>query len=320
MRVLIWHVHGSWTTSFVQGAHTYLLPVVADRGPDGRGRATTWDWPSRAVELSPDELADAPIDVVVVQRDHELELCEKWLGGRRLGRDVPVVWLEHNAPQGRINDMRHPVADRHDVSAIVHVTPTNALFWDNGDKPVHVIEHGIVDPGERWTGEHAACGVVVNEPVRRGRVAGTDLLPRFGHVAPVRVFGMDVNRLTASLGDPNWLHVRENLVQDDMHGELARCRCYVHPYRWTSLGLSLVEAMHMGMPVVSLATTATPDAVPAGCGVVSNDVDILVDVVRHLCAEWEVAAEMGRAARAAALRRFGLARFLSDWNDVLEEL
>ena len=116
--------------------------------------------------------------------------------GARLGRDVPAVWLEHNAPQGRINHMRHPGADRHDVSAIVHVTPTNALFWDNGDKPVRVIEHGIVDPGERWTGEDAACGVVVNEPVRRGRVAGADLLPRFGHAAPVRVFGMAVNRLT----------------------------------------------------------------------------------------------------------------------------
>ena len=36
MRILIWHVHGSWTTSFVHGPHTYLLPVVPDRGPDGR--------------------------------------------------------------------------------------------------------------------------------------------------------------------------------------------------------------------------------------------------------------------------------------------
>ena len=41
MRVLLWHVHGSWTTSFVQGPHTYLVPVTADRGPDGLGRART---------------------------------------------------------------------------------------------------------------------------------------------------------------------------------------------------------------------------------------------------------------------------------------
>ena len=35
MRVLLWHVHGSWTTAFVRGRHEYLIPVTADRGPGG---------------------------------------------------------------------------------------------------------------------------------------------------------------------------------------------------------------------------------------------------------------------------------------------
>ena len=38
VRVLLWHVHGSWTTAFVQGGHDYLVPVLPDRGPDGVGR------------------------------------------------------------------------------------------------------------------------------------------------------------------------------------------------------------------------------------------------------------------------------------------
>jgi hypothetical protein len=33
-----------------------------------------------------------------------------------------------------------------------------------------------------------------------------------------------------------------------MHGELARRRVYIHPLRWTSLGLSLIEAMQLAMP------------------------------------------------------------------------
>ena len=32
MKILVWHVHGSWTTSFVQGGHEYLIPVVEGRG------------------------------------------------------------------------------------------------------------------------------------------------------------------------------------------------------------------------------------------------------------------------------------------------
>ena len=47
--------------------------------------------------------------------------------------------------------MRHPAADRDDV-VLVHVTHTNRLFWDSGSTRTEVIEHGIVDPGPRFTG------------------------------------------------------------------------------------------------------------------------------------------------------------------------
>ena len=79
MNVLIWHVHGAWTTSFVHGPHTYLLPVDPDRSADGLGRARTYDWPDQAVELDRAQLADHPVDVVVLQRPCELDgLAERW--------------------------------------------------------------------------------------------------------------------------------------------------------------------------------------------------------------------------------------------------
>src|SRR3954447_20542573 len=192
MRVLLWHVHGSWTTALVQGAHEYVVPVVEDRGPDGRGRAQTWEWPDSVVELTPDELADADFDVVLVQRPHELhELCERWTG-RRPGRDVPAIYVEHNAPQGRIAEMRHPAADRDDV-LVVHVTHFNDLFWDTGSTPTRVIEHGVVDPGYRYVGELERSAVVINEARRRWRVTGTDLLAKLGEQVPMDVFGMDAD-------------------------------------------------------------------------------------------------------------------------------
>ncbi len=252
MRILLWHVHGSWTTAFVQGRHVYLLPVVADRGPDGRGRAQTWVWPPSAVEVSEEEAAGMDPDVVILQRPEELHgLAERWLGGRRPGRDIPAVYLEHSSPQGRIADMRHPAADRPDL-VLVHVTHFNRLFWDGGITPTAVIEHGIVDPGYRYSGELARAAAVINEPQRRGRVTGTDLLPVFSQAIPLDLFGMGA----AALGG------MENPPQARLHEEMARRRVYPHPIRWTSLGLSLLEAMHLGMPVVALATTETAEAVP----------------------------------------------------------
>lgn len=314
MRILIWHVHGSWTTSFVQGPHTYLVPTTPDRGPDGLGRARTYPWPDRVEEVPAERLRDTAFDVVVLQRPHELAfLCEQWTA-RRPGRDVPAVYVEHNAPQGRVNEMRHPAADRSDVT-VVHVTHFNDLFWDTGTTRTRVIEHGIVDPGYRYTGELRRIGVVVNEPIRRARVTGTDLLRRFAAAGPLDVFGMQVTPLATE-----GYAVHDDWPQERMHAELARRRVYVHPMRWTSLGLSLLEAMHLGMPVVALATTEVVAAVPEHAGAVATNVDLLVDRCRRLLQEPDEARLAGKAAREAALARYGLPRFLADWDTLLEEV
>jgi Glycosyl transferases group 1 len=311
VNVLLWHVHGSWTTALVHGPHTYLLPVLPDRGPDGRGRAQTWEWPPNAVEVAPEEAAEAAVDVVILQRPHELAgLAEQWLGGRRPGADLPAIYVEHNAPQGRIAEMRHPAADRPDLT-VCHVTHFNALFWDCGSTPTRVIEHGIVDPGYRYTGDTARAAVVINEARRRARVTGTDLLDRFAaEGVPLDLFGMDA----AALGGI------EDVPQARLHDEMARRRVYLHPIRWTSLGLSLIEAMHLGMPVVALATTEAPEAVPPAAGVISTRVDALAAAARAFLADPARAREAGAAARTAALERYGLERFLADWDDLLEEV
>ncbi len=317
MRILLWHVHGSYTTALVQGPHTYLLPVTPGRGPDGRGRAQTWDWPASAVEVPAGRLGDADFDVVILQRPHEEELAAL-LTGRRPGRDVPAIYLEHDAQAGDVPLTRHPMAGRADLPGLhlVHVSHFNELFWDSGATPVTVIEHGVVDPGARWTGEIARAAVVVNEPLRRGRYVGTDLLPFFAEQAGLDVFGMQVADLPEKLGAPG-IRGYENLPQEQMHDALARRRVYLHPVRWTSLGLSLIEAMHLGMPVVAVAATEVADAVPPGAGVVSASRQVLRDAVRRLLADPAEAAELGRAAREAALARYGLKRFLADWNALL---
>ncbi|MFD7461056.1 MULTISPECIES: glycosyltransferase [unclassified Streptomyces] len=319
MNILLWHVHGSWTTAFVQGPHTYLVPVLPDRGPDGRGRARTFPWPASVREATPDELRDAEVDLVVLQRPHEIELAERWLGGRRPGRDVPAVYLEHNAPDGDIPNTRHPFADRDDLT-LVHVTHFNRLFWDNGGTRTEVVEHGVVDPGHRYTGRLARAAVVVNEPVRRGRHTGTDLLPALAEAAPLDVFGMRTEGLAAHLGLPEERCRSADLPQSELHAAMAERRLYLHPVRWTSLGLSLLEAMHLGMPVVALATTEAVEAVPPGAGVVSTRPRVLAEAARRYLAEPDAAAEDGARARQAALGRYGLKRFLNDWERVMTEV
>ncbi|WP_197320347.1 glycosyltransferase [Saccharomonospora sp. NB11] len=312
MELLVWHVHGSWTTAFVQGKHTYLLPTVDDRGPWGRGRCGR-PWPESAIEVTPDELRERTVDAVVLQRPEEIALTRRWLG-HEPGIDVPAVYVEHNTPREHAATSRHPLAARRDIP-LVHVTHYNELMWDNGVAPTVVIDHGIVDPGHRYTGELARAAVLINEPVRRGRVVGTDLLPAIAKAAPVDLYGIGVTDVAVAGVTPVG-----DLPSDELHDAMAARRVYVHTARWTSLGLSLLEAMHLGMPVVAVASTEAATAVPAEAGLVSTDVDDLASAVSTLCSDAELATRMGKSAREYALAHFGLPAFLSRWDALLDSL
>jgi hypothetical protein len=318
MRILLWHVHGSWTDAFVRGRHEYLLPVLPEGGPWGLGRAGR-NWPASVREVVLAELDADSIDAVVLQRPEEAGEVRRVLG-RRPGTDLPAVYVEHNTPKGDVPFTVHPLGEQREIP-IVHVTHFNELFWDSGRARTKVIEHGIADPGYLYTGEAPELGVVVNEPVRRGRVTGTDLLSRFATTAPLQVFGMGGDGLAEATGIPGpRLTVRGDLKTDELHRELARCRAYLHPLRWTSLGLALLEAMHLGMPVLALATTEASRAVPPEAGCISTDVEELRRCARLLVNDPEEARRRGKAAREAALERYGLERFLADWDEVLADL
>jgi glycosyltransferase involved in cell wall biosynthesis len=77
--------------------------------------------------------------------------------------------------------------------------------------------------------------------------------------------------------------------------------------------------MHLGMPVVGLATTEVVEAVPPDAGCVSNRIEVLQSSLRRLAEDPHEARCMGDNARAAALQRYGLRRFLRDWDAVLEQ-
>jgi hypothetical protein len=318
LRILVWHVHGSWLDAFVQGEHEYLLPVLPEGGAWGGGRAGR-NWPLSVREVPVAELARTDVDVVVLQRPEELELTTDWLR-RRPGRDVPAVYVEHNTPRGDVPDAVHPVAGRQDIW-LVHVTHFNELMWDSGTTPTTVIEHGVVDPGELYTGELSRAAVVINEPVRRWRVTGTDLLPRLAEGAELDVFGMGLDRLN------EMLHIGEHrlfaigdLPTKRLHEAMARRRVYLHPLRWTSLGLSLIEAMHLGMPVVAVATTEAVRAIPPEAGIVSTRIDDLSDALRELTNDLAMARQMGKYAREFAMTHYGLGTFLRRWDDLLLHL
>lgn len=316
MRILMWDVHGGYTDSLVAGTHDYLF---LRRDKSGRGGLARYgnSAPNNAYEVTADELHDQPPHLVLLQRLEEIELCAEHLG-RRPGRDLPAIFLEHNTPKTDVPLTRHPLAD--DASLlVVHVTHFNQLFWDCGRTRTRVIEHGVADPGLRYTGRLPRLAFVVNEPVRRWRVTGTDLLTNFADF-DVDAYGIDADLLPEAMRPAHQrVSFAGNLKPNQLYDAMAERRVYLHLNRWTSLGLSLIQAMLLGMPVVVLDATEASRAVPDAAGARSSDITELVTAARRLLADPTEAQRRGLIARHAALERYGLPRFLHDWDLAFKE-
>jgi hypothetical protein len=316
VRILMWDVHGGYTDSLVAGTHDYLF---LRRDKSGRGGLARYgnSAPNNAYEVTADELHDQPPHLVLLQRLEEIELCAEHLG-RRPGRDLPAIFLEHNTPKTDVPLTRHPLADAPSV-LVVHVTHFNQLFWDCGRTRTRVIEHGVADPGLRYTGRLPRLAFVVNEPVRRWRVTGTDLLTNFADF-DVDAYGIDADLLPEAMRPAHQrVSFAGNLKPNQLYEAMAERRVYLHLNRWTSLGLSLIQAMLLGMPVVVLDATEASRAVPDAAGARSSDITELVTAARRLLADPTEAQRRGLIARHAALERYGLPRFLHDWDLAFKE-
>jgi glycosyltransferase involved in cell wall biosynthesis len=308
LRVLTWHVHGSYLESLGAIGHEILVPVKPGR-PDGYGgRPGDATWPESIREIPAQDVASADVDVVLFQS------ARNWLEDQFAilsadQRRGPRVYVEHDPPREHPTDTRH-VVDDPDV-LLVHVTAFNDLMWDSNRTPTRVIEHGVaVPPDVRYSGELERGIVVVNNLDRRGRRLGADIFERVRAEIPLDLVGMGAERMG---GLPA-------LPRRDLAALVARYRFFFHPIRYTSFGMSVCEAMMVGTPVVALATTEMPTVVQNGVsGYADTSVERLVDAMRLLLADRAHARRVGEAGRAIALRRFRLERFARDWDAVLHE-
>jgi hypothetical protein len=306
LNVLIWHIHGSYLNALARVDHDWILPVKPGRPEGYGGRGATFDLPGNMREVPAEEVRHRDIDAVVLQTPKNLREDAAELLSREQRR-LPTLYLEHNVPRPDAVNTRHPFAD--EPGLLVHVTRFNRLMWDNGSRPTRVIEHSVaLDPGIAYEGTIARGISVVNGMQARPRIAGYDLFLQARSKVPLDAVGMGTEAF-GGLGD---------VPYRELHPLTARYRFLFSPMRYTSLPLAVVEAMSIGMPIVALATTALPDVIEDGVnGYISTEPDVLVERMRALIADPELAHALGQRARETARQRFGLDRFRADWDDAL---
>jgi glycosyltransferase involved in cell wall biosynthesis len=303
LKILTWHIHGSYLNTLARIDHDWYLPTKPGRPEGYGGRGPTFELPDYVREVPAEQVRDLKLDLVIYQTPKNyFEDQFEILSAEQ--RRLPKIYLEHNTPKPSAVDTCHPVDDP-DV-LLVHVTHYNSLMWDNGQTPTAVIEHSVaIDPSIRYSGHRKIGITMINGMQKRPRIAGYDIFVQARQRVPLDAVGMETRDL-GGLGD---------IPYRDLHRLIADYRFLFSPIRYTSLPLAVIEAMTIGMPVVALATTELPTVILHGeTGYVSCNVDELIERMLFLLADHEEACRLGRNARAVAHERFGLDRFIQDWN------
>ncbi len=304
LRILTWHIHGSYLFYLVQCPHDFYLPVMDGRPEGYAGRTPSYAWPDNVHEVLASQVRNQDFDCILFQsRQNYLVDQFEILSDEQ--RQLPRLYLEHDPPREHPTDTRHIVDDP--TMLMVDVTPFNNLMWNHGRTPTRVIEHGVLVPETAlYSGEIQRGLVIVNNLGRRGRRLGSDIFERARREIPLDLVGINA----AEFGGIESLPHRQLLEL------VGHYRFVFNPIRYTSLGLSICEAMMVGSPVIGLATTEMATAVKNGVsGYVDTNINRLIVHMRRLLDDTEEARRLGRGARQQALRRFNIRRFVADWND-----
>jgi len=160
LKILIWHIHGSYLNTLARVDHDWYLPVKPGRPEGYGGRGSTFDLPDYVREVPAGCVRDLDLDLVIYQTPKNyFEDQFEILGAKQ--RLLPKIYLEHNTPKPNAVETRHLIDDPNVL--LVHVTHYNQLMWDNGRTPTVVVEHSVaIDPAIRYRGYLERVITVVN--------------------------------------------------------------------------------------------------------------------------------------------------------------
>jgi glycosyltransferase involved in cell wall biosynthesis len=304
LRIFTWHIHGSYLFYLSLGDYDIYIPVNEQRTEGYYGRGETFPFGDNVHEIPEEDIKDLDFDVILFQTD-ENYLSDQYRTLSEAQRALPKIYLEHDPPWGHPTDNQHPVTDPEIL--LVHVTHFNRLMWDNHGLETTVIEHGVVVPDLIPPQEKIDRAVVViNNLPKRGRLLGFDIFQELQQEFPIDLVGMGAEEY--GIGE---------VLHPDLPAFLSRYRFCFNPIRYTSLGLAVCEAMMLGLPIIGLATTELSVTIQNGYnGFAHTDIRQLKTSMRYLFDHPAEAERMGVNARLTAIQRFGIRRFVTEWEQV----
>jgi glycosyltransferase involved in cell wall biosynthesis len=301
MKILTYWTHESFQTNLAKTGHEfYNLP--SPNRPNG------WNLNSRPlpVNMIPISLEDAKtqaktFDLLLTQSDMQWFISDWWHGKR--------LHLEHTTyPQEMDPYWKCPS---------VFITEYNKKMWKEGPKGYKstVIRHAIdIDEWPKWEGNFPDVLTVANSFRKRDWCLGYSFFEWVTKNFRVVILGNDNEDIKNHrvLSSSNWSEVK---MLYEAYG------VYFNSSLHSPVPMSVLEAMAVGMPVVSTNTCELPYYIKSYMnGVISDNPDELSFALNRILSDKEFGVKLGNNARETVAELCNTERFVGQWQKVLEEV
>lgn len=220
--------------------------------------------------------------------------------------NCPLLQMEHTLPwPDWDHETTQKIGDLNcDHNIFVADFSVEAWGQDGKDKDIQVIRHGMdTDYWNGWIGGDGKVMTAVWNYIQRDRICGYSLWKEVTKGFEVNPWGE--TRGLSKMAD-NTDHLRK------LYREAS---VFLNTTLWSSCPFSLLEAMSVGCPIVTTATTSIPEFIENGKnGFITNDPVQMQKYLRNLIEDKDMAAEIGDAGRKTVLEQFGQQQFLDAWN------
>ena len=307
LKVFTWHVHGNYLYYLSQANIDFYIPKQETYEEGYLGKTNNFPWGENVFEIPASKVKENNFDCILFQSEKNYLLDQfKILSSTQ--RSLPTIYLEHNPPRQNPTDTVH--VTQNSSTLLVHVTHFNNLMWDSGTTPTIVIEHGVKFLNQvDYIGDKERGIVVINNLQKRGRRLGFDLFENIRKKIPIDIIGMGSKEI-GGLGE---------IPYSQLPQFLSHYRFFFSPIRYTSLGLSVVEAMMVGLPIIGYATTELPTVITNHVsGFIDTNTIQVVKQMKLLMSHRAVAERMGQQAKEYAQKRFSIERFAREWEKVFQ--
>jgi hypothetical protein len=258
----------------------------------------------------PDQLKiDISFDLVLTQNriDHYpimLQLAQQL--------NCPLLQMEHTLPWPDWDDKTTDQVGhlKCDHNIFVADFSVGAWFHDLDDPDVSVLRHGM--DTEYWNGWVGGDGKVMSavwDYIKRDRICGFSLWKEVTEGLPVSIWGET----------PGLSKMADNT--DHLRDLYRRASVYLNTTLWSSCPFSLLEAMSVGCPIVTTATTSMPEFIEDGVnGFITNDPKVMRERIELLINDKDLAKVIGDAGRQTVIEQFGQQQFLNKWNEIFRRV